>query len=151
GIRLINQNPQTAYLTGSTLEWNTTYAPPMSFDSFKFQGTSYGGPSSGSPVSAAAPSIGLSTGADRWWEAYFDLAGQPFNGMYEGTLTFQFLGWGTCEIDGSYWAAPPPTPTQTPDWTATPIHTATFTPPPYTSTPTITPTPTITNTPPDFG
>jgi hypothetical protein len=57
GIRLINHNPQTAYLTSSTLEWNTTYAPPMSFNNFKFQGTTYGGSSSSSPVSAAAPSI----------------------------------------------------------------------------------------------
>lgn len=151
GIRLINHNPQTAYLTSSTLLWNTTYAPPMSFNNFKFQGTTYGGSSTSSPVSAAAPSIALSTGADRWWESYFNLNGQPFNGMYKGTLTFLFPGWGTCQIVGSYWAAPPPTPTLTPVWTATPIHTPTFTPPPFTSTPTITPTPTITNTPPGFG
>jgi hypothetical protein len=152
GIRLINHNPQTAYLTSSTLEWNTTFAPPMNFSNFKFQGTSYGGSSTSSPVSAAAPSIPLSTGADRWWEAYFNLNGQPFNGMYKGTLTFLFPGWGTCQIEGSYWAAPPPTPTQTPPvWTATPPATKTFTPPPSTNTPTVTPTPTVTDTPPPFG
>jgi hypothetical protein len=151
GIRLINHNPQTAYLTSSTLEWNTTYAPPMSFSNFKFQGTSYGGSSFSSPVSAAAPSIPLSTGVDRWWDTYFDLNGQPFNGMYRGTLTFLFPGWGTCQVVGSYWSEPPPTPTLTPVWTATPTATKTFTPPPYTSTPTVTPTPTVTDTPPPFG
>ncbi len=150
GVRLINHNPQTAYLVSSTLEWNTAFAPPMYFDYFKFQGTSYGSSSYSSPTTSAAPNIGLSQGADRWWEAYFALNGQPFYGYYHGELTFNFPGWGTCEIEGSYWAEPPPTPTNTPDWTATPTRTKTPTPPPYTYTPTVTITPTITPTFPPF-
>jgi hypothetical protein len=150
GIRLINHNPQTAYLVSSQLEWNTTYAPPMYFDFFKFQGTSYGSSSYSSPTTSAAPNIGLTTGSDRWWEAYFNLSGQPFYGFYRGTLIFDFPGWGTCEKQGSYWAEPPPTPTNTPDWTATPTVTKTPTPPPYTYTPTATNTPTITPTYPPF-
>jgi hypothetical protein len=150
GIRLINHNPQTAYLVSSQLEWNTAYAPPMYFDFFKFEGTSYGSSSYTSPTTSAAPNIGLTTGSDRWWEAYFNLSGQPFYGFYRGTLIFNFPGWGTCERQGSYWAEPPPTPTNTPDWTATPTRTLTPTAPPYTYTPTATNTPTITPTYPTF-
>ncbi len=150
GIRLINHNAQTAYLVSSTQVWNTANAPPMYFDFFKFQGTSYGSSSYNSPTTSSAPNIGLTTGSDRWWEAYFNTAGQPLYGLFRGTMTFEFLGWGSCVIEGSYWAEPPPTPTNTPDWTATPTRTKTPTPPPYTYTPTATNTPTITNTPPSF-
>jgi hypothetical protein len=145
GIRLINHNPQTAYLISTELEWNTDNAPPMYFDYFKFQGTNYGTSSYNSPTSSSAPSIGLTQGSDRWWEAYFALNGQPFVGYYRGTLTFSFPGFGTCEVVGTYWAEPPPTATNTP--VTTPTHTPTITPttPLYTPTPTetVTPTPTV--------
>jgi hypothetical protein len=151
GIRLINHNPQEAFLTYTVLDWDTTYAPPMAFDYFKFQGTNYNDiVAYSSPVSSSAPNIGLSSGTDRWWEAYFDLAGQPFYGYYHATLTFTFPGWGTCQREGSYYAAPPPTNTPTPAWTATYTPTRTPTAPPYTSTPTATRTPTITPTFPPF-
>jgi len=151
GIRVINLNPQDAYLTYTVLDWDTTNAPPMAYDYFKFQGTNYNAsPSYSSPVSSSAPNIALSTGADRWWEAYFDLAGQPFYGYYHAVLTFTFPGWGTCQREGSYYAAPPPTSTSTPVWTATPTRTKTPTPPPFTSTPTATGTPTVTPTFPSF-
>jgi hypothetical protein len=148
GIRVINHNPQTAYLVSTKLEWNTTYAPPMEFDHFKFQGTSYGSPSYSSPVFSAAPNIGLSTGFDRWWESYFNLNGQPFVGFYRGTLTFEFPGFVTCQVVGSYWAEPPPTPTRTPTVTITPTVTPTY--PSPTPTEDATSTPTITPTLPDF-
>ena len=144
---MINHNAQTAYLTTPRLEWNTDFAPPMYFDFFKFQGNQYGGDSYTSPYTSMAPSIALSTGADRWWEAYFSLQGQPFYGFYRGTLTFEFPGWGTCQVVGSYWAEPPPTPTNTP------VVTPTFTPTQtsvVTETPTATPTATITPTLPVF-
>jgi hypothetical protein len=144
-IRIINSNVQTAYLVSTTLEWNTDYAPPMYFDVFKFKGTSYGSSSFNSPVNAAAPNIGITQGQDRWWEAHFDLGGQPFHGFYRGTLTFDFPGWGTCDVVGSYWAPPPPTPTSTGPPT-TPTRTATPTSPPNTFTPTTTLTPTVTPT-----
>jgi hypothetical protein len=150
GIRLINSNAQTAYLVSSTLEWNTAYAPPMYFDNFKFQGSSYGSSSYNSPTTSAAPNIGLTQGSDRWWEAYFNLGGQPFVGFYRGTMTFNFPGWGTCNVVGTYWAELPPTPTITPNWTVTPTRTQTPTEPPYTYTPTVTNTPTITPTLPFF-
>jgi hypothetical protein len=148
GIRVINHNPQTAYLVSTRLEWNTDYAPPMSFDYFKFQGTNYGSSSYSSPVNAAAPNIGLSTGMDRWWEAYFDLSGQPFVGFYRATLTFEFPGFESCEVVGSYWAEPPPTSTMTPTIT----NTATITPTVPTATPTspVTDTPTASPTLPEF-
>ncbi len=142
GIRVINHNVQTAYLTGSTLQWNTSYAPPMHFDYFKFQGNQYYNTDSfSSPVSGSAGSIGLSTGADRWWEAFFDLSGQPFNGSYTATLTFNFPGWGNCQIGGNYYKAPPPTPTNTQPATATYTPAPTSTPAPPTPTPTNTSTP----------
>jgi hypothetical protein len=121
----------------------------MYFDVFKFQGTSYGSSSFTSPVTSAAPYIGINQGQDRWWEAHFNLAGQPFYGFYRGTLTFEFLGWGTCDIVGSYWAEPPPTPTNTSGPT-TPTRTPSATPPPNTFTPTTTLTPTATFTQPPF-
>jgi hypothetical protein len=139
GIRVINHNPQTAYLVSTRLEWNTTYAPPMEFDDFKFQGTSYGSSSYSSPVNSSAPNIGLPNGFDRWWEAYFNLNAQPFVGFYRGILTFDFPGFVTCQVVGSYWAEPPPTPTRTPTVTKTPTATATM--------PSPTPTPDVTDTP----
>jgi hypothetical protein len=142
GIRLINHNPQTAYLTGSTLQWNTAYAPPMHFDYFKFQGDAYYNTDSfSSPVSGSAGAIALSSGVDRWWEAYFDLSGQSFNGHYAATLTFNFPGFGNCQIGGNYYVAPPPTPTNTQPATATYTPAPTNTPAPPTLTPTITSTP----------
>jgi len=147
GIRIRNDNSQTAYLTHSVLEWNTDYAPPMYYDYSRFLGTKYGGDSYSSPVSENAPSIGISGGLRRWWEAFFSLQGQPFYGFYRGTLTFEFPGWGTCQVVGSYWAEPPPTPTNTP------VVTSTFTPTQtsvVTETPTATPTATITPTLPIF-
>ncbi len=145
GIRVINHNPQTAYLISTELVWNTDYAPPMYFDYFKFQGSSYGTSTYGSPTSSSAPNIGLSQGSDRWWEAYFALNGQPFVGYYRGTLTFEFPGYGTCEIVGTYWAEPPPTQTNTPVTTPTHTPTNTSTVSPYTPTPTetVTPSPTV--------
>jgi hypothetical protein len=147
GIRVINLNPQTAYLTYTVLDWDTRYAPPMAFDFFKFQGATYNDIFTySSPVSSSAPDINLSPGTDRWWEAYFDLAGQPFYGLYQATLTFSFPGWGTCQREGSYYAPPPPTSTATSAATATFTPTRTPTPLPATNTPTVTITPTITPT-----
>jgi hypothetical protein len=147
GIRLINLNVQTAYLTSTRLEWSTAEAPPMYFDYFKFQGDSYYHTDSyNSPVSYSGTNIALAYNADRWWETFFDMGGAPFYGRYCGYLTFSFPGFDTCEIEGCYWAAPPPTATNTlpPTATFTP-RPPTNTPPSWTNTPTLIPT--ATNTP----
>jgi hypothetical protein len=116
----------------------------MYFDYFEFQGTRYGISSFNSPISSSAPSIGLTEGSDRWWEAYFDLNGEPFDGYYRGTLTFLFPGFGTCDVIGTYWAEPAPTPTNTPVVTPTYTPTITSTISPFTPTATVTQTPTPT-------
>jgi hypothetical protein len=143
----VNNNVATAYLTYSKLWWNDSYAPPMYFDYFRFQGNRYYGTNSySSTVQSSAPSIGLAGGDSRWWEADFNLNGQPFEGWFKAELTFTFPGWGTCMVSGSKTLTAPPTPTRTRTRTNTPIQppaTRTRTPGP---TRTRTPTPTKTNT-----
>jgi hypothetical protein len=146
GIRVVNNNSQTANLIGSTLNWNTAYAPPMNFDYKKFQGNRYYDVDSfTSPINSVAPSIPFPGGQDRWWESFYALNGQPFVGAYGATLIFEFPGFTTCEVSGEYWIPPPPTYTPTGEATAVPSQLPTDTPGP-TSTPeptgTITPTPT---------
>jgi hypothetical protein len=148
-IRILNSNAQTAYLIATTLEWNTANAPPMYFDQFKFKGSSYGSSSYNSPLTTGAPNIGINNGEDRYWEAHFQQEAGYFYGFYRGILTFDFPGWGTCEVVGSYWAEPPPTPTNT-SLPTTPTRTPTATVPPHTSTPTSTLVPTATATWPSF-
>jgi hypothetical protein len=147
-VRVVNNNVATAYLTFSKLWWNTAYAPPMYFDYFRFQGNRYYNPSNiyTSPVSASAPSIPLVGGDTEWWEADFNLNGQPFDGYFKAELTFNYPGWGTCTISGDNTLVAPPTRTPTRTRTLTPIgptRTKTMTPGP---TRTETLIPTITNT-----
>jgi hypothetical protein len=84
-----NDNEVPAYLTDSTLDWNAGYAPPMYLDYFKFKGERYfRTDSTSSPSAASAPSIELE--GSKWWEAVFNLKGQPFTGTFTLTLTFTF-------------------------------------------------------------
>lgn len=150
-VRVRNNNPMTANLTYSSLSWNTSEAPPMEFNFFKFQGNTYYTPNSyDSPVSSSAPSIGLASGENKYWEADFNLNGAPMYGYYEANLTFEFPGWGTCQVSGAMDIPEPtntPTPTDTPPATNTPRPTDTPTPgPTATATDSITDTPEPTNT-----
>ena len=92
-----NDNEVPAYLTDSTLDWNAGYAPPMYLDYFKFKGERYLITDSySSPFAASAPSIELE--GSKWWEAVFNLKGQPFTGTFTLTLTFTVGGLEECTV-----------------------------------------------------
>ena len=138
-IRVRNNTAQTAYLVNSTLVWpagSDVYVNNFTFNSSQY----YNGDSYTSPVSYAAPSIGLDAGDNEWWEVDFNnLPGGGAIGYYRGDLVFDFPGWGTCAVMGELNLAASPTPSITPTASNTLTATATFTA-------TITNTPTITNT-----
>jgi hypothetical protein len=129
-VRVRNNNSAPAYLISSRLIWNTANAPPMEFNFFTFKGNKYYGTDSyTSPVNASAPSIPLNTGENKYWEADFNLEGQPFDGLYKARLIFEFSGWGTCTLYATLdIPEAPPTNTPTPTKTKTPVPPATSTP-----------------------
>ena len=137
-----NDNSMPAYLTNSSLYFPV--AIPMQFNEKRFNSTLYYTTNSYfSPVNASAPSMLLAAGANRKWEASFNNAN--FNGTYQGILTFNFPGWGNCQVSGVKSTESQSTATPTNSPTAT--HTATSTAPAAgTNTPTPTPTPTRTPT-----
>lgn len=155
-VRVQNLNSMPAYLTASTMTWDTFYAPPMYFDFFRFRGNAYYGSNSfSSPVSASGFSVQQPAGSTDWWEADFNLQGQPFAGSFTADLTLSFPGWGSCTVSGTRNVPTPtntPIPTDTATPTNTPIPTSTSTPlPTHTpAPPTSTSTPTGTATPPDW-
>jgi hypothetical protein len=158
-VRIRNNNVATGYLTWSQLTWDTSAAPPSYLNFFIFQGNRYyGGNSTTSPVARNAPSIPLAQGENRYWEADFNLNGQPIAGLFRANLTFTFPNWGTCDLTSSInvpWPPPTSTPTKTPLPSNTPIPsstpTRTKTPTPAIVTPTSTGTPPPTPTDPGFG
>ncbi len=92
-----NDNEADAYLTNSTLQWNTAHAPPIYLDYFRFKGERYyQADSTTSPVSSAAPMIELDD--SKWWEAVFFVDDQPFEGSFSVTLTFNIEGIGDCTV-----------------------------------------------------
>jgi hypothetical protein len=151
-VRVRNDNVAPAYLIESKLWWDTGHVPPMHFEYFRFNGTRYKdsdinySPITGSPSSP----IQMSGQDSEWWEADFDLHGEPFEGYFEARLTFD-IGVDTCVLWGNDTLIAP-TPTRTPTITRTPTKTLTpsKTSSPtktFTTGPTATDTPTVTDTP----
>jgi hypothetical protein len=69
----------------------------MYLDYFKFKGERYFITDSySSPSAASAPSFELE--GSKWWEAVFNLKGQPFAGTFTLTLTFTVEGLEDCTV-----------------------------------------------------
>ena len=92
-----NDNEVPAYLTDSSLDWFAGLAPPMYLDYFKFKGNRYFRTDSySSPAASAAPAIGFE--GSKWWEAVFNLKGQPSTGTFTVSLTFNVDGLEGCTV-----------------------------------------------------
>ena len=92
-----NDNEVPAYLTDSSLDWFAGLAPPMYLDYFKFKGNRYFRTDSySSPAASAAPAIEFE--GSKWWEAVFNLKGQPFTGTFTVSLTFNVDGLEGCTV-----------------------------------------------------
>jgi hypothetical protein len=126
-----NDNPMPAYLTYSTLYWPANeYAPPQVYNKKLFNSVRYHGVDSYfSPVNASAPSMLLAAGTNRLWSADFNSVTQ-LQGTYQALLTFEFPGWGTCQVSAlktggvENTATPTNTPPPASTYTPTPTHTS---------------------------
>jgi hypothetical protein len=144
---VLNANPRTIYLTGSTTGWNkmapSHFVNQLQFNWSQFYpGDDYNSPTTAGPANPAA----FPHPAAAWvyfWADFNNTPGGQLYGDFNTTLTFDYV----CDVSQSLTIN---TPTATPTATNTPTPTITYTPtltPPPTSTSTITLTPTITRTP----
>ena len=150
-ITVLNRNLATGYLVHSTLEWPTTWG--MIFDYKQFNNNKYYDvdlTSSPIDVSLSSPIV-IGSGSAYLWRAHFRNWPTSISpGYFGAALTFDFPGWGSCNVAGSLLLTATATPTITLTPTATvPTNTPTVTrtPLPPTITPTRTNTPTVTLTP----
>ena len=97
-----NDNDATAYLTDTAFTWNEM-SGSMRVDYFNFNGSEYyGGNDYSSPTNHSGSNVSLSGTSSATWRTDFD--GEPYepiDGTYSLTLTFNFPGWGTCDISDS--------------------------------------------------
>ncbi len=130
-IRVRNNNIAPAFLTHSIMVWPTSWG--MYFNYHQFNGDTYYDVDStkspidvilGSPVQMDGNSVAT------WLADFNNWPANITNGYFSGDLTFNFPGWGTCQVFGDLWITPTPTrtatqpPTQTQPVTRTPTRTA---------------------------
>lgn len=133
-----NENGRRAYLTKTVFEWPDV-PPPAHVDWMRFDDTYYNHDDYSSPTASEGSWERISGNSSEIWRADFDH--EPDEGLYGSFhlhLTFEFPGWGSCAIQGSYYE---PGPTSTP--TKVPSPTRTLTPgavPSATATATLAPT-----------
>lgn len=115
-FRIWNQNDQPGYISSTTLYWPAaSYAPPMSFNYFRYAGNLYyGTDSSGSPVTASGTWVQIGSDSNEWWETDFNNMPGVIEGNFSANLTVTFPGWGTCALSGSYYLDIDPTNTPVP-------------------------------------
>jgi hypothetical protein len=138
---VLNSNPMTVFLTGSTTNWEemsaSHYVNQLQFNwSQYYPGDDYDAPTIAGP--ASPPSFPHPSGSwIYWWADFNNTPGGTLYGNFSTTLTFD----GVCNVSQSLTInTPTPTPTATDTPTPTITPTITQTPPP-TNTSTITPTP----------
>lgn len=140
-MRILNANPRSINLTGSSTTWNqmalSHFFNRAEFNSVQYYpGDDYDSPTNVGP--AVPSSFPHASGAYVWWHADFDnVPGGILYGNFSTNLTYD----GVCNVSASVNYSTPtatstvtrtPTPTVTPTVTNTPLPS---------STPTITPTP----------
>ena len=145
-----NGNFAPAYLISTDFEWEkhgSEYVDYFKFDKSKYYGGNDYFPNTG-PIASNVQMPGNST---KTWQAKF--GAPPPGGIwgdFEVELTFNYPGWGTCDIEKQIFVPKPPIPTVGPSPTPKPPKPTNTPGPPPTSKPpkpTNTPGP-ATNTPP---
>jgi hypothetical protein len=150
-FQVYNDNSASANLIHSILVWPSSWG--MVFDYKQFNNNKYYDvDSTSSPVDVVLSSpVNISGKSAPSWRAHFNsMPANLTSGYFSSDLTFEFPGWGNCQIftDLSVIATPTPTETRTPTVTPTPPPaTLTRTASPTASTRTPTRTPTITTSP----